>query len=127
MFTTNVRPPRWPNADDDETTTTPVTLVVPVDGGAKFAWATPHRTPPASHPNFPAPHAEASASLVLLCFLMSCHVLYEMSSASAMPKMVGSGKWCTMVQAGAGWWSRGSSVAQRTGLGTGTVRVIVSK
>lgn len=29
-------------------------------------------------------------STVLCCFLMSCHVLYEMSSASAMPKTVGS-------------------------------------
>lgn len=32
----------------------------------------------------------AACFAVLCCFLMSCHVLYEMSSASAMPKMVGS-------------------------------------
>lgn len=79
---------------------------------AKFACATVAATVPSSFPPSMAygqlPHVcvcveallaslwarllppAAACFAVLCCFLMSCHVLYEMSSASAMPKMVGS-------------------------------------
>lgn len=74
MFTTNVRPPRWPNADDDETTTTPVTLVVPVDGGAKFAWATPppHTTRLASKFSCSSCGGVGFASALVFSNVLSC-------------------------------------------------------
>ncbi|KAM8704097.1 hypothetical protein ACLKA7_008670 [Drosophila subpalustris] len=86
MFTTSVGARRWQN------------LHVPLLAHTRTLSA----TSPCHMPHVEASLASLWPRLValplllplllhsVLCFLMSCHVLYEMSSASALPKMVGS-------------------------------------